>query len=225
MMSSRPAPFATPYLPSGLALAAALMLGCFGNETTAFPEGLEPLEEATVELPDPVDGQPYPEELRTATGSLPMYGWVHARGYVHAPLADVFAAMRTPEACVDRNQVDRWTVTPDVEPEYDYSFRIHNEVDDIITVEFDITWRLGRVEGTEAAPTLVAGTWQKTWGTTFISLLRGSIVGRRVTDDVSEVEIVEHIRAATGGVDPAEAYVRDLYANIVALSHGEPLPP
>ncbi len=201
-----------------------LLAGCFGNEKTSFPEGLEPLEEITVEPPDAVDGDPYPETLRMESGSISQYDWVQARGYVKAPMRDVFVALSTPEAVVDRREVARWSVRHDVEPEYDVSFVTRNEVDDIITVEFDVTWRFGVVEGNAEAPTLVAGNWQKTWGTTFIDVLRGSVIAERVEADVTEVAFVEHIRAAERGTGPLETYIEDYFRNTVELAHGRPVP-
>jgi len=220
----------TSQRPRGIALAttaAVLILlgaGCFGNEKTPFPEGLEPLEAGDPELPEPTADQPFPEVLNMQTGNDGDLVWVHARGYVRRPLADVYLAMHTAEVCVDHAAVDRHRIEHDVEPEYDYSFRIHNEVDDVITVEFDVVWRFGTVEGTEDEPQVVAGAFQKVWGTTFISIMRGSVVARRVEDGVTEIELIEHLEAASGGVDAIRQYIEDLFANIVEVSHGRPLP-
>jgi hypothetical protein len=157
-------------------------------------------------------------------GETPRYHFAHGRGYIHAPLEVAYDAISNPEACVDRRQVDRYTITLDVEPEYERSFLTHNEVDDVITVEFDMTWRFGVVEQTNEVPDLIAGTFSKTYGTTFISLMRGSIVARRIDDMTTELEVVEHINAATGGSDDIVAFLNDYFANVVALSHGEPIP-
>jgi hypothetical protein len=170
------------------------------------------------------EGQPHPERVESVAGTEPDHDWAHGRGYVHASVADVFAAASTPDACVDRREVDRYSFETDVEPGYDVSFRTHNEVDSIITVEFDNTFRFGTVEGSGRDPSLVAGVWQKTYGTTFIPLLRGSIVLSRVADEVTEVQIVYHVRAAERGAGPLEGFVRDYYGSIRALAHGEPLP-
>lgn len=209
---------------AAVALLAALAGGCFGNEKTHFPEGLEPLEAGDPEPPEPRDDQPFPEALNVQTGTHPDYVWVHARGYVRAPLQDVYLAMHTAEVCVDHAAVDRYSIEHDMEPDYDYSFRIHNEVDDIVTVEFDVSWRFGVVEGADEAPQVVAGAFQKVFGTTFISIMRGSLVARRVEDGVTEIEFVEHLNAASGGVDSIRSFIEDLFANIVEIAHGRPLP-
>lgn len=177
-----------------------------------------------MEFPAPVDGDPYPEDIVIGVGSIPRYDWAHGRAYIHAPLSEVYNCLQVPEVVVDRRAVDRWSVTLDTEPEYDHSFQTHNSVDDVITVEFDINWRLGVVEGTNDEPRVVAGTFQKTFGTTFISLMRGSVVARQIEPDVTELELVEHIDAATGGSDPIAQFLRDLFDSLVAHTRGTPLP-
>ncbi len=203
---------------------AVFAIGCFGNEASEFPPGLEPLEDNTAPTPEPVDGDPYPEVLSLVRGQTPEYDWVHARGYVKAPLAEVYDIVATPEVAVDERAVDRWTVMLDTEPEYERSFQIHNEVDNFITVVFDVNWRFGTVAEENFEPTLVAGTFQKTFGTEFISLMRGSLTVRRIDDETTEVEFLEHISAATGGGDEIEAFIRDYYDETVLVSNGEPLP-
>jgi hypothetical protein len=211
-------------IPTLAALVPLMVGGCFGNETTAFPDGLMPLEEARVDPPSPTDGDPHPEEVRLISGETSRFEFAHARGYVHASLPDVFAALQTPEVVIDRRGVDRYSVTHDVEPDYPVSFVVHNEVDDVITVEFDVTWRMGIVEGGNDTPMLVAATFSKTWGTTIIGILRGSILARYVEPEVTELELVEHLDAP-GGIGPVVAYLQDVHANVVAHVRGEPLPP
>lgn len=205
----------------------ALAIGCLGGDTkTPFPEGLDPLEpENRAAFPasdDPAD--PYPERLSFEVGSTPDFDWVHARGYVDAPIDRVREALLDPPVVVDRRQVDRWSVVLDVEPEYPHSFRIHNEVDDIITVEFDMTWRLGDSDPESAEPGLFLARWQKTNGTTFIQILRGSLVVRPIDDQTTSLELIEHLRATSGSHDQLMSYMGDLHASIVARVNDQPLP-
>jgi hypothetical protein len=207
-----------------MAFLAAQAIGCFGNEVTEFPAGLEPLEDNTAPTVDSVEGDPYPEVISLVRGDAPGWDWVHARGFVKAPLDEVYDIITTPEVAVDERAVSRWSVTPDTEPDYERSFLLHNEVDNVITVMFDVNWRFGTVERENEERSLVSGTFQKTFGTTFISLMRGSILLRRVDDETSELEFIEHIDAATGGGDEIEAFIRDYYAETILVSNGEPLP-
>ncbi len=201
-----------------------LVGGCFGNESSEFPPGLEPLEENMAPDPDPVDGDPYPEALSLIRGETPEYQWVQARGYVKAPIMDVYDIITDPEVAVDQRADARWTVTLDTEPEYDRSFLLHNEVDNFITVVFDVNWRFGIVTEENFEPTLISGTFAKTYGTEFISLMRGSIMLRRIDDNTTEIGFIEHIKAATGGGDDVEAFIRDYFDETVLVSNGEPLP-
>lgn len=206
------------------ALASAGLTGCNSDETSEFISGLEPLETCTAPAPDAKEGDPFPEEVSFVTGANEEFSWAHGRGFVHKPLAETWAAMRDPDTCVDRREVDEWTVEFGVEPEYDFSYAIHNTVNDIITVEFDISWRQGAVEGTVEAPELVGARFQKTFGTSFIELLSGSVIARAKDESTTELEFVEHILATGKGADTALSYLRDYHASIVAKASGKPLP-
>lgn len=199
-----------------VALAAASG-GCSCEEKTEFPPGLEPLEENRADPPVSQD-EPFPEILSMTRGS-DSYDWVHARAYVHAPIARTWEALRDYQVDVDDGRVDDWSVTVDVEEGYDYSYRIHNVANDIITVEFDITWRHGAVEGTVEEPELVAIRYQKTNGTDFIDVLEGSIVLTPIEDDVTELDMVEHLEAAAGGTAEIEAYFADVFEDTLAFVH------
>lgn len=204
-----------------------VMFGCFGNEATVFPDGLEPLDGTNrASRPAiPADGV-VPETINFVEGEGNDWEWVHGRGFVRAPLIEVWRALQDPEVVVDRRQVDSWTIDRDVEPGFDTSFVIHNVVDDFVSVEFDMTWRQSAVEGDREAPEVVAARFQKTFGTVFIDILRGSVVMRPAPEDegVTEIELVEHIDAAQGGVDKIRSYLVDLHAAVAARSQGRPLP-
>ncbi|MBI2895830.1 MAG: hypothetical protein HYY06_19895 [Deltaproteobacteria bacterium] len=202
----------------------ACVSGCFGNERTSFPEGLEPLEENVAELPAPTDEDPTPEAISVASGSNDDHIWVHARAYVDAPLERSWEALRNPDAVADRRKVAEYSVVWDVEPEYPFSFRIHNVVDDIITVEFDVTWRQGLAAGTVEDPGAVAIRYAKTWGTTFITRLEGSIVATPVDDETTLLDMIELLDAAGGGAEAVASYLTDLHASVVAVAHDRPLP-
>lgn len=195
--------------------------GCFGNERTEFPPGLEPLEENTAPLPDPIEGDEHPETIVYRTGERDNYSWAHGRGYIHASLGRTWEAFRDIEVVVDDPSVDSWSTTHDVEEGYDFSFRIRNVVNDIITVEFDITWRQSAVGGTVQSPEVVGIAYQKTWGTEFIELLRGTIVLRPVTSDVTEVDMVEHLDGYGRDAATVVDYFDDVYRDAVAHVHAE----
>lgn len=208
-----------------MVLVAVSTAACWGNEQTTFPEGLEPLSENTAPAPDPVGGDVHPEVLNIVRGEKPTYAWSHARGFVKAPLKDVWSAMRVRAVSVDRRKVARWSVTEDVEEGYDDSYRVHNEVESIIDVWFDLTWRHGAVLGTAEAPEQIAVRWQKTDGTVFIAQLEGSMFAEEVADGVTELALIEHLEGSNGaGHEEIESFMRDYFASVVEVAHGRPLP-
>lgn len=215
---------------TSFALLALLALsGCFENVTTEFPEGLEPWEMPNeAEPPAATDTEPYPEEItfvrKRWMGALSM----HSRAYVHADVATTFAAVRHPLAGADRRPAVTFEWEDDVEPDYEHSHRSHLVIPDIVTVEFWLTWRSGVVEGTSEEPIITATRWQKTDGTSAISLLEGSIVCTRVNDEVTELQIQYHLNAVASNFDTIENYLRGYFDSILLLAHGtapEDLPP
>ena len=211
-------------VPALLLCAALFASGCFDNVATVFPEGLEPFEEVN-EAPLPMGEEPYPEHLtfvrkRCCHGALN----VHAKAYVQADVATTFAAVRNPLAGADRREAVTFTYEEDIDPEYRWSHRSHLVIPDIVTVEFDLTWRSDIVEGTVEEPTITATRWQKTFGTTAIARLEGSIVCREVEPGVTVLEIQYHLDALSSSYETIEDYLQGYYDSILALVRGEPLP-
>jgi hypothetical protein len=201
--------------------------GCFGNESTEFEHDLMPLEENPAPPPTGTAQDPDPELLNLQSGRDDVSDYVYARAYLHADVETVWAAMQDPEVVTDRRAVASTTVTRNVEPDYEVSFRIKNVVEDIITVEFEVTWRQGALERDETeakAPTRVVATYQKTWGTTFIERLEGSVELTSPAPGITELSFVERVDAAAGGDGTIAAYNRDLFASIMARVKGQPLP-
>jgi hypothetical protein len=205
-------------------VGVGLVAGCGGDEATAFPPGLQPLEPVTVALPAATASDAHPEVLSTRVGDAEIYEWAQARGYVHAPLARVYEALRDPEVTTDRRRVAEFTSTPNSEPEYPFSYQVHNTVHDIVTITFDVSWRLGPIDGTESAPTAVSAVYQKTFGSSFIEVLRGDIVARAVDANTTDIALLRHIKSSGAGGPEAELYLRDVYASVLARVRGEPLP-
>ena len=198
--------------------------GCAGKADNRFPHGLARLDEDNLANFPVGDGSdPYPEILETVTGEASSHEYVHGKGYVRAGITETWTALQEPAVSADRRAVTDWNVTHDVENGYDVSYRIHNTVEDVITVEFDITWRHGATVGPVDQPDEVIINYAKTDGTSFIQILRGSIVLYEVDDGVTAVEIIEHLEAPSG-IGPAVQYVRDVHSETVLMVRGEPLP-
>jgi hypothetical protein len=198
-------------------------VACQKSVETPFPAGLEPLEDNTAPLPQPVDGDDYPEVLEVVTGD-DEYAWIHARGYVKASVDDTWAAFQEPEVLVDRRGIDEWSFDPVADPEFDYEVLLHYVINDIVTVEFDIEWRQGVAATEDDRVTSVAMRYQKVEGSSFIEMMQGSVLLLEAADGVTEVQLIEHLDAVQTGVEDVESYQRDLFASVVSFVHGEPLP-
>lgn len=200
--------------------------GCGAHAAQLDTDELQPIEVNRAPLPEAIDGDAYPETLSFVSGGGGDGWWAHARGYVHADTATVWAAALDPEVDVDMREVDEWSVTDSPFPSLDASYRIHNVVNDVITVEFDLWWRHELQGGTEEAPELVVALWDKTDGTMFIDLLKGSLVITPVEGEtaITEVDFVEHLVAPMRDDQTLVTALSDLHADLVARAHGSPLP-
>ena len=212
-------------------LPLVLLAGCFGPPTEVDfgdPSLLGPLEETNLAPEVPADGaEPFPEALSMFSGEDVENDrfFAHARGWVHADSADVWAAFRELDVIADRRAVDEYElVGENTEPGFDFSFVVANHVEDILNVNYELTWVHELQDGELATPEHVVIQWNKTDGTSFIDLLAGSVVIRRVDSGLCEVELIEHLRAAARDEETLEQYLNDLYGDVLAHVHGEPLP-
>lgn len=186
-----------------------------------WPEGLEPVR--ACEVP-PIGDASAPVEEFNYEFEEGEPGWVCGSGWIQAPIADVIAAMAEPDAVVNRRAASDWEVTWDEPPRYDVGYMLHVTVPDILTVEFDLQVMQGLVSGTHEAPEHVSETWEKVDGFQFIYLLEGSAQAYAEGEDLTLVVLAENLHGASGGIEPSVSSLRDFYADILALSHGEPLP-
>ncbi|MEZ4321263.1 MAG: hypothetical protein R3F61_27555 [Myxococcota bacterium] len=211
--------------------ALLLLTGCFGPPTEVDfgdPSLLGPLEPVNL-APEvqPVGDDAFPEVLTIASGhddENDRY-WAHARGWIKADSADVWASLRNLDVYSDRRSVDEYElIGENTMPEFDFSFVVANHVNDVIAVNYDLTWVHELQEGTITVPESIAIQWDKTDGTQFIDLLSGSVIVRRVDGGLCEIEYIEHLRAAARDEETLELYLGDVYADLRAHVHGEPLP-
>ena len=229
---------AVPISPA-LALAVAL-LGCPGNREDPFPKsvGYQPLTYCPqVEVDWPTDTavppDPCPEKLNILSapgcgGALNPDTYVvtahaHARGYLKAPLQAVWAKMQPAwdglpnwvHLCDDGTIkcVQSWHWLPGAEgADFPVSFIMRYHVSNIISVDWELTWREGPLTGTVAAPLSVGARYQKTWGIENIRVETGSYVLTPAPDDTcTSVELVGWLDADTQGQSPAESVFGTLY--------------
>lgn len=208
-------------MPSGRHLAAAALLcGCFGNTSTEFPAGLEPLEDNLVPTrADPV------ETLDFLDGDNGNYAWVHARAWMFLEPAAAWDAFKDPELMAAVCSTDAHTVEVAVEPDYEQSFQLSYQVDEVINVAWDELWRYGTIEGTPDAPTFAMIRYQKVYGSELITVLEGSIQLHATADpQVIELEMIEHLAAAGGSVDDMRGSMQHRFDSVAAAVRGEALP-
>jgi hypothetical protein len=198
--------------------------GCFGNTTTDFPPGLEPLEDDTAPMQQ---GGAYTETLVMVTQPLTTYNSVHGRGYILASPGTVWAASKNPDVMDQGCEVSSRMATVGVEPDYEYSLKMHYTVNDIITVEWDELWRFGTLEGTPEVPDRAIIRYQKVAGTEFIKILEGSVQLWSLPDDpdVTMVEYIEHVNARSSNASDTMKSMQERFDQMVAASHGLPVPP
>lgn len=193
-----------------------VVAACQDDIRTEFPDGLEPLEDNRAPA---VDGS---ETIRydSADGDPKR---LHGRGFVAAPPAVVWAASKAPERMAARCATTRHRFEVGVEPQYEYGFLMHYEVDEILTVEWDEHWRYGTIVGTPDDPELAIIRYQKTFGSDFISLIEGSLLLVPAPGG-TEVQLVEHLSAVRGSLDQMRGSMSRRYQMLRAVAHGEPEP-
>ena len=163
-------------------LLVPLLAACFEDVSTAFPMGLEPLEDNVVELPAGTADDPYPAGWEIETAEAARWDTVYLRGYIHAPPADVLEAFRDPNVGTDARSADEWTFEyPEDTGEYDDLYLVHSTTYDIITVNWTTEFRYGVIEGTLEDPLFVAIRWQKIEGSSILRVIEGSTCCARPT--------------------------------------------
>ncbi len=224
-------------LGRAFALVSALVgMGCYSDIQSAFPPGLEPWEMTNVApLPAPRTGVMFPEEITfvrrtfahpSVSDPVPS---VHARAYIQRPIAAVWEAVRDPQTGRDPTASDgfrvvAWAVDS---PRYQFTYRTHITVTEFVTLEWDVDWRHGVIEGTSVAPVVTATRWQKTSGSSALEVLEGSLVLRAVAGqpNVTEVQYQYHLEATLSGHDTIERHLSSLYQRLTDRAHGRPLNP
>jgi hypothetical protein len=214
-----------PLLVGALLLLAA---GCGHNKPDDFPisAGFQPLEpvNAAALLPAAAGNQLYPQGLGGVL-AVPGDGHysTHARGYLRAPLARVYLALRDPASSLVHNDVgsprlDSVPGNPFVNEEpFPVSFRVRYSNSTVIgDVKFDLTYRAGPLEGTDTAPLQIGQRYQKTWGTNHIRVMSGSLVATPLAADpnVTVVELVAWLDADTQYQSDCDGTLRDLFGDL-----------
>jgi len=209
-----------------LLAASAVLQGCIRPLETPFPDGVAPWEENIAPAPAETLFEKYPETLSMVSGTAPEgYLWLHARGFVHASVAEVFAALHDPDVMANRRGVAGYTARFDVELGFDLSFALDVVVRDVITLRYTNTIRGLVVDVDGDAPRVVGLRWQKTDGSALIAIQRGSIEVRATDEpERTEIALIQHLGAPRVRDSDLRCYQQDLYDDVVATVHAWGLP-
>lgn len=136
----------------------------------------------------------------------------------------VWAGLQFAERVVATCSIDRYRITPIVDELYDFSFTSDNEVDNVVTVDWQETWRFGtlRNDPTGSARRI---RYQKTEGSSFIALIEGQLdVITDPTSGVIDIALVEHLKAIGGGIADMKQSMQRRFDIMAALAQGAALP-
>jgi hypothetical protein len=212
-------------------VVAGSVAGCGKNVVEDFPlsVGFQPLESVStsVTFPPAAGNELYPQEINVVAGPQTGHYASHGRGYLHASLATVYQALHDPAASYihNHNGAPRLEDVPgnpfmgEENPPFPVSFRVRyaspTGIPGYGDAKFDITYRAGPLEGTEAAPVKIGERYQKTWGIQNIEVMSGSLVATEVAPGITAVEMVAWLKATTQDQSDCDGTVRDLYGNLV----------
>jgi hypothetical protein len=227
-MNRSPLRWATLFLP------VALLAAC-GSENTALEAGLVPVAPVTdIAWPAPLGG-PCPESLVVGTPfsvfGVPSYTEGHGRACVNGTLKQVWAAMQIPSGVQlsfypERNDSD-CEPRLNVETGYDVSFLTkevpHGAIESHYT--FEITWREGVTEGTKDDPRELRVKYGKTFGTTEVPMIKGSMILFEDPPGTVRLEIVRQLNTNGHSDDPGKlvSWITGYYDAVrIALSTTPP---
>ena len=149
--------------------------------------------------------------------------WAHARGYVHASLAEVWTALQDPDVVMDRGDVDEYEIIGSEEG-FDVSFVTHCISYNVVTVEWDMAYRQSAVAGSVEEPEVVALRAEKTAGSEFFEVLTWSLHVREEEEALTSWEFVYQMLSIQKDSEPLEGFAQEFWIDAVATTHGDPLP-
>jgi len=183
-----------------------LQLGCGANESVDFPPGLEPLEDNTA-------GTPAVGELVTI-GGKDRPSWGHGRARYAVSADRLWELLLQGDVLVNTWDTDAQDKS-DLACEYEHCFVLHYTVETLVTVEWQEEYRFGSLDVDPSGLRLGMIRYQKDWGSDFIDLLEGSYQVLRIDDEVSELQMVQHLQALSGGHEEIVNTFKEVHKNIL----------
>jgi len=220
--SGRSHPRPASLVACGLAIAAA---GCSRSYPVPFPldVGYQPLEANEASLPVATAADSAPETLGDPVmGHRNGRDFAHGQGYVKAPLAEVWTALHDPK--VSELVGPSAEVVPGTEP-FPISFSVLYTIHSIIgTVEWELAYRAGPLEGTVDAPQSIGMRRQEIVANQYVRQQAGSLVATPVQgrSNVTAIAFVVWLDATDSGPEDAWGGVQNWFDHIVAKVHAAP---
>lgn len=193
----------------------ALLLGvsgCGGTPViTPFAPGLTPRPLVVLAAWPEVAGT-----LLASRGEHPEGGvWVEGRALIDKPLDEVVTAFLDPALMVDPEGIESFEATWGVEPDYAQSVCISQKTAGIISVSFDVTWRMAPQLDAQGKTQSWAAVYQKTAGTSLVDRLEGSIFATAKDADTTAIEFYALVDAPRVDEEVLEDSVRRMYDGLV----------
>jgi len=215
-------------------MAALSLAACGKDIDTPFRMSLAPLESVDVGWPS---GSPCPEVLEKTHGPADGYSYAHGRGCIQRPLREVWQALKLPHVVhlsfyPERDESTcsaRLNFQVDGVVGYSVSFEHHETPKGIGSfADFYVAFVEGVTKGTDDLPEEVVVAYQKISGHSYVPVLRGTVLLREVSTDVTGVELVRHLKTLHSGRDDgaqAELWIQGYYDALRMQVYGPPIPP
>lgn len=184
-----------------------------------------PLEPCTAAFPAPLAGDLTPQTLGlVAEGRTDGHFRAQGKGYVHAPLSAVWAALHDPSVSQLRIQRVQGRLLPapgGSQPlRFRFAYRVH-------VLFADVRWEVayaggplaGSIDHLDAPGAAIGVRWDKSAGTAHIRVLSGSLVAREVAPEVTAIELVAWLDADRAGQREATELVGDWFSHLVDRVH------
>ncbi|MGA8891739.1 MAG: hypothetical protein WB493_09235 [Anaeromyxobacteraceae bacterium] len=220
-------------------LAAVFLLAGCAKETTDFTSGTEPWEDSAAA---PSEWPAWPATAgslavqtgsRLGSGDVPSHYWAHGRLVLASPIASFWEALQGRPGAIIAVYPDTPTVDcePIVapEPQYELSLGVREIPNDFGALGranwFRVDWRGSTTRDAGGAITRVNVRAQKVDGTTYVALMRNSVVATPAPGGGTALEIVRQINAPDESEQSAREWIELWLAAVGSQLGGAPILP
>jgi hypothetical protein len=212
-----------------IAVGAIQLLAASARQPDVPLVPLESRNLATPPLASDVDRHPERFNVVYGHSQTQRIDWAHGRGYVHASVGTVWAALRNTNVLADRRQLRQMTVLRVDDHRSAVRFDLRCVTRGSPSITYGICWREAATEGPADAPVRVVARDDlvqppRFFGIAVISTLSDSIVLEAVDDHTTSVSIIRHVGSVQSDPRRTARYLTDLYSSVLAKVHGQALP-